>query len=184
MAKPASCARGLASLRLTVGLLGYDLGYCRRWKVGRVSESGEAVSAESKVVSARSQARSKLSERRAELLKRISDNQRDLERALASLEKVDKAATRRDAAIAKATDDFEKKKHAAELAAGKSLALVVGRGESSASIAELVGLDAVTVRRLVKLTEDGADGDSDLSAPEQSKSETEPSLDAVSVSTV
>ncbi|MDO1482308.1 hypothetical protein HND73_27535, partial [Rhodococcus ruber] len=64
---------------------------------------------ETKVISARSQARSKLSERRAELLKRISDNQRDLERALASLEKVDKAAVRRDAAIAKANEEFEKK---------------------------------------------------------------------------
>ncbi len=148
-----------------------------------MSESGEAVSAESKVVSARSQARSKLSERRAELLKRISDNQRDLERALASLEKVDKAAARRDAAIAKATEDFENKKHAAELAAGKALTLVVGRGESSASIAELVGLDAVTVRRLVKLTEDANGGDLDSSAPEQSSSESAASSDAAPAST-
>ena len=86
-----------------------------------MSGSGNAVHNETKVISARSQARSKLSERRAELLKRISDNQRDLERALASLEKVDKAAVRRDAAIAKANEEFEKKKAAAELAAGRLL---------------------------------------------------------------
>lgn len=141
------------------------------------------MNAESKVVSARSQARSKLSERRAELLKRISDNQRDLERALTSLEKVDKAAARRDAVITKATEDFDKRKHAAELAAGKALALVVSRGESSASIAELVGLDAVTVRRLVKLTEDEADGDLDSSAPEQSIPESAASSDTVPSST-
>ena len=112
---------------------------------------------ESKVVSARSQARSKLSERRAELLKRISDNQRDLERALASLEKVGKAAARRDAAIARATEEFEKKKAAAELAAGKSLAQVAGRGETAASIAELVDLDVATVRRLMKIVEESGD---------------------------
>ncbi|WZU36042.1 hypothetical protein Rruber_05555 (plasmid) [Rhodococcus ruber] len=94
-----------------------------------------------------------LSERRAEILKRISDNQRDLERALSSLERVDKAAARRDTAIAKATETFETKKHEAELAASKSLAQVVARGETPASIAELVGLDASTVRRLLKLVE-------------------------------
>ncbi|WP_161996232.1 hypothetical protein [Rhodococcus sp. YH1] len=112
---------------------------------------------ETKVISARSQARSKLSERRAELLKRISDNQRDLERALASLEKVDKAAVRRDAAIAKANEEFEKKKAAAELAAGRSLAQVAGRGETATSISELVDLDVAMVRRLVKLAEENND---------------------------
>ncbi|WP_435278520.1 hypothetical protein [Rhodococcus yananensis] len=109
------------------------------------------------MISARSQARSKLSERRAELLKRISDNQRDLERALASLEKVDKAAVRRDAAIAKANEEFEKKKAAAELAAGRSLAQVAGRGETATSISELVDLDVAMVRRLVKLAEENND---------------------------
>ncbi|CDZ89598.1 hypothetical protein QM787_22140 [Rhodococcus ruber] len=113
-----------------------------------------------KVTSARSQARSILSERRAELLKRISDNQRDLERALSSLERVDKAAARRDAAIAKATEVFETKKHEAELAAGKCLAQVLARGETPSSIAELVGLDASTVRRLVKLAEQADDSES------------------------
>ncbi|MCW3471671.1 hypothetical protein OMK68_18850 [Rhodococcus pyridinivorans] len=119
-----------------------------------MSGSGNAVHNETKVISARSQARSKLSERRAELLKRISDNQRDLERALASLEKVDKAAVRRDAAIAKANEEFEKKKAAAELAAGRSLAQVAGRGETATSISELVDLDVAMVRRLVKLAEE------------------------------
>lgn len=119
-----------------------------------MSGSGNAVHNETKVISARSQARSKLSERRAELLKRISDNQRDLERALASLEKVDKAAARRDAAIAKANEEFEKKKAAAELAAGRSLAQVAGRGETATSISELVDLDVAMVRRLVKLAEE------------------------------
>ncbi|WP_145708661.1 hypothetical protein [Rhodococcus rhodochrous] len=109
------------------------------------------------MISARSQARSKLSERRAELLKRISDNQRDLERALASLEKVDKAAVRRDAAIAKANEEFEKKKAAAELAAGRSLAQVAGRGETATSISELADLDVAMVRRLVKLAEENND---------------------------
>lgn len=111
------------------------------------------MSTESKVVSARSRARSKLSERRAEMLKRISENQTDLERALAALAKIDKAEERRDAAIAKATEDFENRKHAAELTAGKSLAKVVERGETSTSIADLAGLDAAAVRRLVKLSE-------------------------------
>ncbi|UVT27728.1 hypothetical protein NXT08_24850 (plasmid) [Rhodococcus pyridinivorans] len=130
---------------------------------------------ETKVISARSQARSKLSERRAELLKRISDNQRDLERALASLEKVDKAAVRRDAAIARANEEFEKKKAAAELAAGRSLAQVAGRGETATSISELVDLDVAMVRRLVKLAEENNDstppiqgsskGDSEATAP-------------------
>lgn len=87
------------------------------------------------------------------MLKRISENQSDLERALAALAKIDKAEERRDAAIAKATEDFEKRKHAAELTAGKSLAKVVERGETSTSIADLAGLDAATVRRLVKLSE-------------------------------
>ncbi|SMG57837.1 hypothetical protein SAMN02745947_05138 [Rhodococcus rhodochrous J3] len=122
-----------------------------------MSGSGDAVHNETKVISARSQARSKLSERRAELLKRISDNQRDLERALASLEKVDKAAVRRDAAIAKANEEFEKKKAAAELAAGRSLAQVAGRGETATSISELVDLDVAMVRRLVKLAEENND---------------------------
>ena len=120
-----------------------------------------------KVISARSQARSKLSERRAELLKRISDNQRDLERALASLEKVDKAAVRRDAAIAKANEEFEKKKAAAELAAGRSLAQVAGRGETATSISELVDLDVAMVRRLVKLAEEN----NDSTPPTQGSSE-------------
>ncbi|WP_371054000.1 hypothetical protein [Rhodococcus gordoniae] len=122
---------------------------------------------ETKVISARSQARSKLSERRAELLKRISDNQRDLERALASLEKVDKAAVRRDAAIAKANEEFEKKKAAAELAAGRSLAQVAGRGETATSISELVDLDVAMVRRLVKLAEEN----NDSTPPTQGSSE-------------
>ncbi|OWY79379.1 hypothetical protein B9C99_23305 [Rhodococcus sp. BUPNP1] len=122
---------------------------------------------ETKVISARSQARSKLSERRAELLKRISDNQRDLERALASLEKVDKAAVRRDAAIAKANEEFEKKKAAAELAAGRSLAQVAGRGETATSISELVDLDVAMVRRLVKLAEEN----NDSTSPAQGSSE-------------
>ncbi len=122
-----------------------------------MSGSGDAVHNETKVISARSQARSKLSERRAELLKRISDNQRDLERALASLEKVDKAAVRRDAAIAKANEEFEKKKAAAELAAGRSLAQVAGRGETATSISELVDLDVPMVRRLMKLAEENND---------------------------
>ena len=122
---------------------------------------------ETKVISARSQARSKLSERRAELLKRISDNQRDLERALASLEKVDKAAVRRDAAIAKANEEFEKKKAAAELAAGRSLAQVAGRGETATSISELVDLDVAMVRRLVKLAEEN----NDSTPPAQGSSE-------------
>ncbi|MCK8674555.1 hypothetical protein M1M07_26025 [Rhodococcus sp. HM1] len=129
-----------------------------------MSGSGDAVHNESKVVSARSQARSKLSERRAELLKRISDNQRDLERALASLEKVGKAAARRDAAIAKVTEEFEKKKAAAELAASKSLAQVAGRGETAASIAELVDLDVATVRRLMKIVEETGDSTSSSQA--------------------
>jgi uncharacterized membrane protein YqiK len=132
-----------------------------------VSGSGDAVHNETKVISARSQARSKLSERRAELLKRISDNQRDLERALASLEKVDKAAVRRDAAIAKANEEFEKKKAAAELAAGRSLAQVAGRGETATSISELVDLDVVMVRRLVKLAEEN----NDSTPPAQGSSE-------------
>ncbi|WP_248846310.1 hypothetical protein [Rhodococcus pyridinivorans] len=119
------------------------------------------------MISARSQARSKLSERRAELLKRISDNQRDLERALASLEKVDKAAVRRDAAIAKANEEFEKKKAAAELAAGRSLAQVAGRGETATSISELVDLDVAMVRRLVKLAEEN----NDSTPPAQGSSE-------------
>ena len=122
---------------------------------------------ETKVISARSQARSKLSERRAELLKRISDNQRDLERALASLEKVDKAAVRRDAAIAKANEEFEKKKAAAELAAGRSLAQVAGRGETATSISELVDLDGALGRRLVKLAEET----NDSTPPTQGSSE-------------
>lgn len=122
-----------------------------------MSGSGDAVHNGTKVISARSQARSKLSERRAELLKRISDNQRDLERALASLEKVNKAAARRDAAIAKANEEFEKKKAAAELAAGRSLAQVAGRGETATSISELVDLDVAMVRRLVKLAEENND---------------------------
>jgi len=132
-----------------------------------VSGSGDAVHNETKVISARSQARSKLSERRAELLKRISDNQRDLERALASLEKVDKAAVRRDAAIAKANEEFEKKKAAAELAAGRSLAQVAGRGETATSISELVDLDVAMVRRLVKLAEEN----NDSTPPAQGSSE-------------
>ncbi|WP_242496881.1 hypothetical protein [Rhodococcus sp. Q1] len=132
-----------------------------------MSVSGDAVHNETKVISARSQARSKLSERRAELLKRISDNQRDLERALASLEKVDKAAVRRDAAIAKANKEFEKKKAAAELAAGRSLAQVAGRGETATSISELVDLDVATVRRLVKLAEEN----NDSTPPAQGSSE-------------
>lgn len=118
-----------------------------------MSGSGDSMNTESKVVSARSRARLKLSERRAEMLKRISDNQTDLERALAALAKIDKAEERRDAAIAKATEDFEKRKHAAELTAGKSLAKVTERGETSTSIADLAGLDSATVRRLVKLGE-------------------------------
>ncbi|SEE10751.1 hypothetical protein SAMN04490240_4860 [Rhodococcus pyridinivorans] len=132
-----------------------------------MSGSGDAVHNETKVISARSQARSKLSERRAELLKRISDNQRDLERALASLEKVDKAAVRRDAAIAKANEEFEKKKAAAELAAGRSLAQVAGRGETATSISELVDLDVAMVRRLVKLAEEN----NDSTPPAQGSSE-------------
>ncbi|MFD6896901.1 hypothetical protein ACFWB0_20460 [Rhodococcus sp. NPDC060086] len=132
-----------------------------------MSGSGDAVHNETKVISARSQARSKLSERRAELLKRISDNQRDLERALASLEKVDKAAVRRDAAIAKANEEFEKKKAAAELAAGRSLAQVAGRGETATSISELVDLDVAMVRRLVKLAEEN----NDSTPPTQGSSE-------------
>ncbi|MGW5289776.1 hypothetical protein [Rhodococcus pyridinivorans] len=132
-----------------------------------MSGSGDAVHNEIKVISARSQARSKLSERRAELLKRISDNQRDLERALASLEKVDKAAVRRDAAIAKANEEFEKKKAAAELAAGRSLAQVAGRGETATSISELVDLDVAMVRRLVKLAEEN----NDSTPPAQGSSE-------------
>lgn len=132
-----------------------------------MSGSGDAVHNETKVISARSQARSKLSERRAELLKRISDNQRDLERALASLERVDKAAVRRDAAIAKANEEFEKKKVAAELAAGRSLAQVAGRGETAISISELVDLDVAMVRRLVKLAEEN----NDLTPPAQGSSE-------------
>ena len=132
-----------------------------------MSGSGDAVHNETKVISARSQARSKLSERRAELLKRISDNQRDLERALASLEKVDKAAARRDAAIAKANEEFEKKKAAAELAAGRSLAQVAGRGETATSISELVDLDVAMVRRLVKLAEEN----NDSTPPAQGSSE-------------
>jgi len=132
-----------------------------------VSGSGDAVHNETKVISARSQARSRLSERRAELLKRISDNQRDLERALASLEKVDKAAVRRDAAIAKANEEFEKKKAAAELAAGRSLAQVAGRGETATSISELVDLDVAMVRRLVKLAEEN----NDSTPPAQGSSE-------------
>ncbi|SUF09292.1 hypothetical protein [Rhodococcus sp. LW-XY12] len=132
-----------------------------------MSGSGDAVHNETKVISARSQARSKLSERRAELLKRISDNQRDLERALASLEKVDKAAVRRDAAIAKANKEFEKKKAAAELAAGRSLAQVAGRGETATSISELVDLDVAMVRRLVKLAEEN----NDSTPPAQGSSE-------------
>ncbi|WP_253250182.1 hypothetical protein [Rhodococcus sp. BUPNP1] len=132
-----------------------------------MSGSGDAVHNETKVISARSQARSKLSERRAELLKRISDNQRDLERALASLEKVDKAAVRRDAAIAKANEEFEKKKAAAELAAGRSLAQVAGRGETATSISELVDLDVAMVRRLVKLAEEN----NDSTSPAQGSSE-------------
>ncbi|MFI2562214.1 MULTISPECIES: hypothetical protein [Nocardiaceae] len=139
-----------------------------------VIESGD-VHNESKVVSARSQARSKLSERRAELLKRISDNQRDLERALASLEKVDKAAARRDALIAKAADEFEKKKAAAELAAGKSLAQVAGRGEAAASIAELVDLDVATVRRLVKLAEESKASPSTSTSPVSANGNGKPS---------
>ncbi|WP_254707677.1 hypothetical protein [Rhodococcus pyridinivorans] len=119
------------------------------------------------MISARSQARSKLSERRAELLKRISDNQRDLERALASLEKVDKAAVRRDAAIARANEEFEKKKAGAELAAGRSLAQVAGRGETATSISELVDLDVAMVRRLVKLAEEN----NDSTPPAQGSSE-------------
>ncbi|MFD6859100.1 hypothetical protein ACFWCF_17385 [Rhodococcus sp. NPDC060090] len=87
------------------------------------------------------------------MLKRISDNQTDLERALAALAKIDKAEERRDAAIAKVTEDFEKRKHTAELAAGRSLAKVAERGETSTSISDLAGLDAATVRRLVKLGE-------------------------------
>lgn len=132
-----------------------------------MSGSGDAVHNETKVISARSQARSKLSERRAELLKRISDNQRDLERALALLEKVDKAAVRRDAAIAKANEEFEKKKAAAELAAGRSLAQVAGRGETATSISELVDLDVAMVRRLVKLAEEN----NDSTPPAQGSSE-------------
>ncbi|WP_226949889.1 hypothetical protein [Rhodococcus rhodochrous] len=132
-----------------------------------MSGSGDAVHNETKVISARSQARSKLSERRAELLKRISDNQRDLERALASLEKVDKAAVRRDAVIAKANEEFEKKKAAAELAAGRSLAQVAGRGETATSISELVDLDVAMVRRLVKLAEEN----NDSTPPAQGSSE-------------
>ena len=132
-----------------------------------MSGSGDAVRNETKVISARSQARSKLSERRAELLKRISDNQRDLERALASLEKVDKAAVRRDAAIAKANEEFEKKKAAAELAAGRSLAQVADRGETATSISELVDLDVAMVRRLVKLAEEN----NDSAPPAQGSSE-------------
>ena len=132
-----------------------------------MSGSGDAVHNGTKVISARSQARSKLSERRAELLKRISDNQRDLERALASLEKVDKAAARRDAAIAKANEEFEKKKAAAELAAGRSLAQVAGRGETATSISELVDLDVAMVRRLVKLAEEN----NDSTPPAQGSSE-------------
>ncbi len=132
-----------------------------------MSGSGDAVHNETKVISARSQARSRLSERRAELLKRISDNQRDLERALASLEKVDKAAVRRDAAIAKANEEFEKKKAAAELAAGRSLAQVAGRGETATSISELVDLDVAMVRRLVKLAEEN----NDSTPPAQGSSE-------------
>ncbi|WP_225623904.1 hypothetical protein [Rhodococcus rhodochrous] len=132
-----------------------------------MSGSGDAVHNETKVISARSQARSKLSERRAELLKRISDNQRDLERALASLEKVDKAAVRRDAAIVKANEEFEKKKAAAELAAGRSLAQVAGRGETATSISELVDLDVAMVRRLVKLAEEN----NDSTPPAQGSSE-------------
>ncbi len=132
-----------------------------------MSGSGDAVHNETKVISARSQARSKLSERRAELLKRISENQRDLERALASLEKVDKAAVRRDAAIAKANEEFEKKKAAAELSAGRSLAQVAGRGETATSISELVDLDVAMVRRLVKLAEEN----NDSTPPAQGSSE-------------
>ncbi|EME51294.1 hypothetical protein G352_26227 [Rhodococcus ruber BKS 20-38] len=126
---------------------------------------------ETKVVSARSQARSKLSERRAELLKRISDNQRDLERALAALEKVGKAATRRDAVIAKATEEFEKKKAVAELAAGKSLAKVAARGETATSIAELADLDVAMVRRLVKQAEETGDSTVDSQASANGSSE-------------
>ncbi|MEE2061747.1 hypothetical protein [Rhodococcus artemisiae] len=87
------------------------------------------------------------------MLKRISANQPDLERALAALAKIEKAEERRDIAIAKAAEDFENRKHAADLAAGKSLAKVVERGETSTSIADLAGLDVATVRRLVKLGE-------------------------------
>ncbi|WP_235157757.1 hypothetical protein Rruber_05719 (plasmid) [Rhodococcus ruber] len=136
-----------------------------------VSGSGDAVHNETKVVSARSQARSKLSERRAELLKRISDNQRDLERALAALEKVGKAATRRDAVIAKATEEFEKKKAVAELAAGKSLAKVAARGETATSIAELADLDVAMVRRLVKQAEETGDSTVDSQASANGSSE-------------
>ncbi|WP_312026393.1 hypothetical protein [Rhodococcus aetherivorans] len=132
-----------------------------------------------KVTSARSQARSMLSERRAELLKRISDNQRDLERALSSLERVDKAAARRDAAIAKATEVFETKKHEAELAAGKCLAQVLARGETPSSIAELVGLDASTVRRLVKLVEHSDTSDTgEKTSPAQTVSSPAPAAAA------
>lgn len=136
-----------------------------------MSGSGDAVHNETKVISARSQARSKLSERRAELLKRISDNQRDLERALASLEKVDKAAVRRDAAIAKANEEFGKKKAAAELAAGRSLAQVAGRGETATSISELVDLDVAMVRRLVKLAEENNDSTPPAQGPSEGGSE-------------
>lgn len=147
-----------------------------------MSGSGDAVHNEKKVISARSQARSKLSERRAELLKRISDNQRDLERALASLEKVDKDAARRDAAIAKANEEFEKKKAAAELAAGRSLAQVAGRGETATSISELVDLDVAMVRRLVKLAEENNDSTPAAQGSSKGGSESQASTPEVPVS--
>ncbi|WP_327146814.1 hypothetical protein [Nocardia sp. NBC_01327] len=102
-------------------------------------------------VTARQTARARMAEVAAANRKREEENTGDLTAFLKSSTAVERAATRRDAAIAAANDTYTAAGAAAEREQADALARIKNRGTSETDLAELAGLDVVEVRRLLRL---------------------------------